>query len=231
MWRTSIWVQGSASSRSQNARPQPGRQEAPVPVPPKSRVEHSKYAANNSTEDEMELQSTEVDEMALSFLTLQQKQVPFEHGRVSVAKCVLDPKNPRIQYMIGQRDTPATKTDLYDILWDKDQVRYLAQSIRQNGGVYEDVIVQRTDEGFVVREGNCRAVACMHLMEQYPGNSALETMPAKIFDEELTEEQLAVLLADMHVASKIRWDAHEQTSAICCTITVKHSTGCQTIFA
>jgi hypothetical protein len=162
----------------------------------------------------MELQSTEVDAMALSFLTLQQKQVPFEHGRVPVPKCILDPKNPRIQYLIGQRGTPATKTDLYDILWDKDQVRYLAQSIHQNGGVYDDVIVQRTNEGFVVREGNCRAVACMHLMEQYPGNPAFETMPAKIFDEELTEEQLAVLLADMHVASKIRWDAYEQAKSV-----------------
>jgi hypothetical protein len=164
--------------------------------------------------NKMELQSTEVDAMALSFLTLQQKQIPFEHGRVPVGKCILDPKNPRIQYLIGQRGAPVTKTELYDILWDKDQVRYLAQSIHQNGGVYEDVIVQRADEGFVLREGNCRAVACMHLMEQYPGNPAFETIPAKIFDEELTEEHLAVLLADMHVASKIRWDAYEQAKSV-----------------
>jgi hypothetical protein len=153
-------------------------------------------------------------DMAPDFFTLQGRQIPFELGRVPVPKCNLDPKNPRIQYLIGQRANVATKTDLYDILWDKDQVRYLAQSIHQNGGVYEDVIVQRAEDAFVVREGNCRAVACMHLMEQYPGNPAFETMPAKIFDDQLTEEDLAVLLADMHVASKIRWDAYEQAKSV-----------------
>jgi hypothetical protein len=57
-------------------------------------------------------------------------------------------------------------------------------------------------------------------------------MPAKIFDEELTEEQLAVLLADMHVASKIRWDAYEQAKNVSDLLHDygKHSTGCQTIF-
>jgi hypothetical protein len=39
-------------------------------------------------------------------------------------------------------------------------------------------------------------------------------MPAMIFDVDLTEEDLAVLLADMHVAGKIRWDAYEQAKHV-----------------
>ncbi len=39
-------------------------------------------------------------------------------------------------------------------------------------------------------------------------------MPAMIFDIELTEEALAVLLADMHVSGKIRWDAYEQAKHV-----------------
>jgi hypothetical protein len=35
-----------------------------------------------------------------------------------------------------------------------------------------------------------------------------------IFDEALTEEDLAVLLADMHVTGKIRWDAYEQAKHV-----------------
>jgi hypothetical protein len=35
-----------------------------------------------------------------------------------------------------------------------------------------------------------------------------------IFDVELTEEDLAILLADQHVASKIRWDAYEQAKQV-----------------
>ena len=39
-------------------------------------------------------------------------------------------------------------------------------------------------------------------------------MPAMIFDVDLTDEDLAVLLADMHVAGKIRWDAYEQAKHV-----------------
>src|SRR5205807_9161783 len=39
-------------------------------------------------------------------------------------------------------------------------------------------------------------------------------MPAMVFDVDLTEEDLAVLLADMHVAGKIRWDAFEQAKHV-----------------
>ena len=35
-----------------------------------------------------------------------------------------------------------------------------------------------------------------------------------IFDGELNDEDLAVLLADMHVAGKIRWDAYEQAKHV-----------------
>jgi hypothetical protein len=39
-------------------------------------------------------------------------------------------------------------------------------------------------------------------------------MPAMIFDVDSTEEDLAVLLADMHVSGKIRWDAYEQAKHV-----------------
>ena len=35
-----------------------------------------------------------------------------------------------------------------------------------------------------------------------------------VFNTDLTEENVAVLLADMHVAGKIRWDAFEQAKHI-----------------
>jgi hypothetical protein len=76
------------------------------------------------------------------------------------------------------------------------------------------VIVQRKGDKFRVREGNCRRVACRHLLEQYPNDTRFMTMPARIFDVDLTEEDLAVLLADMHVAMKIRWDAYEQAKHV-----------------
>jgi hypothetical protein len=152
--------------------------------------------------------------MAPDFLTLQGKQIPFARERVPIAKCALDPANPRIQYMIGQRAGAVSDGELDDLIWEKDQVKYLAESIFQNGGVYEDIIVQRQDEKYLVREGNCRKVACSHLLDRYPGDARFATIPARVFDGDLSEEDLAVLLADMHVASKIKWDAYEQAKHV-----------------
>ena len=147
-------------------------------------------------------------------IVIQGKQILFERGTVPVAQCELDPRNPRIQYLIGLRAGQVSEPELEDLLWEKDAVKALAQSIQQNGGVYDSVIVQRLGDRFRVREGNSRTVACRKLLNQFPNDRRYLTMPAMIFDVDLTEEDLAVLLADMHVAGKIRWDAYEQAKHV-----------------
>lgn len=147
-------------------------------------------------------------------LMLQGKGIPFVRGSVPVEKLELDPKNPRIQYLIGQRAGLASPNELDAMIWDKDAVKALAQSILQNGGVYEHIIIQKNGDKYKVREGNCRTVACRHLLQQYPDDARFVTVPAMIFDVDLTDEDLAVLLADMHVAGKIRWDAYEQAKHV-----------------
>jgi hypothetical protein len=148
------------------------------------------------------------------YMTIQGKQIPYTRQAVAIADCELDPANPRIQYLIGQKAGLVPENELDALIWDKDAVKALSQSILQNGGVYESLIIQRVNGKFRVREGNCRTVACRHLQEQYPNDTRFLTVPAMVFDVELTEEDLAVLLADMHVASKIRWDAYEQAKHV-----------------
>jgi hypothetical protein len=147
-------------------------------------------------------------------ITLQGKNVPYKRTSVLVDQCELDPSNPRIQYLIGQRGGDISQNDLDGLIWEKDAVKALAQSIFQNGGVYEPIIAQRDGDKLRVREGNCRTVACRHLLEQHPNDTRFMSMPAMIFDVDLSEEDLAVLLADMHVAGKIRWDAYEQAKHV-----------------
>src|SRR6202008_1159677 len=48
----------------------------------------------------------------------------------------------------------------------------------------------------------------------HPNDPRFKMMPAMIFDVELTEEDLAILLADMHGSGKIRWDAYEQAKHV-----------------
>jgi hypothetical protein len=145
---------------------------------------------------------------------LQGKRIPYTRGIVTVETCELDPKNPRLQYLVGQRAGMVSENELDELVWAKDAVKALAQSILQNAGVYDPIIVQKNGDRYRVREGNCRTVACRHLLEQYPNDGRFSTMPAMIFDVDLTEEDLAVLLADMHVSGKIRWDAYEQAKHV-----------------
>ena len=142
------------------------------------------------------------------------KVIPYSRGSVAVSEVELDAQNPRIQYLIGQKAGQVSQNELDALIWEKDAVKALGQSIFQNGGVYEHIIVQRNGNKFRVREGNCRLVASRHLLEQYPNDPRFISLPAMIFDVDLTEEDLAVLLADMHVAGKIRWDAYEQAKHV-----------------
>lgn len=147
-------------------------------------------------------------------IRLQDRDVPFERARLPIDQLTLDPENPRIQYLIGRRPEPVSQDELDQLLWAKDQVKGLGQAIKQNGGVYDPLVVQKLDGRYVVREGNSRTVAVRHIAEQHPGDDRFATVPAMVFDEELNEDDLAVLLADMHVAGKIRWDAYEQAKHV-----------------
>src|SRR5262245_40257257 len=125
-------------------------------------------------------------------IRLQDRDVPFERARLPIDQLTLDPQNPRIQYLIGRRPDPVSQDDLDALLWAKDQVKGLAQSIKQNGGVYDPIIVQKLDGRYVVREGNSRTVAVRHVAEQHRGDNRYTTVPAMVFDETLTEDDLAV---------------------------------------
>ncbi len=149
------------------------------------------------------------------FIRLQDKNVSYTRQHVPVHQIHLDPKNPRIQYLIKQRGEGLSQPELIELIWRKDAVKALANAIHQNGGVYEPLIIQRSSDSFVAREGNCRTVACRHLCDQYPDEQEkFATVPAMVFDDSLSDEDLAVLLASMHVAGKIRWDAYEQAKHV-----------------
>ena len=152
-------------------------------------------------------------EAQFDYKVLQGKELRYQKVRVHPAECHLDPRNPRLQYLIGQ-NPGLNEAQIEEALWAKDQVKALYNSIQQNGGVHDDLILQRLESGngYLVREGNCRTVASRRLVAA-TGDSRFESMPAMVFDE-ISEEDIAVLLADMHVAGKIQWDAYEQAKQV-----------------
>jgi len=153
--------------------------------------------------------------MSTEYTIIQGKKVPYTFARIPNSALELDPANPRVQYLVGQMAGKATEARLDELIWAKDQTKALGQSIFQNGGIREPIIVQPVGQNkYRVREGNSRTVANRHLAEQYPADERFAFVPAQIFEQSLSEEDIAVILADFHVAGKIRWDAYEQAKHI-----------------
>lgn len=125
----------------------------------------------------------------------------------------LDPKNPRLGYLLRthKKGVPATDQELHKMLWEIDQVKDLYQSIFQNGGLIEDPIVY--DNGVVV-EGNCRTVCLRELCRKFPKDDRFKHVYVRVLPADVTEEQLMLLLGELHVAGKIAWRAFDQAEYV-----------------
>lgn len=135
---------------------------------------------------------------------LKREKVPLEFLR-------LDPSNQRLSYLIKRKGAVATDGDLHAMLWEIDPVKDLYNSIYQNGGLISDPIVRR--DGFVV-EGNCRTVCLRELRKRYPDDLRWTHVYVQKLPESVSDEQLTMLIGELHIAGKIEWRAFEQAEYV-----------------
>src|SRR6185503_6420839 len=130
-----------------------------------------------------------------------------------VSSLKLDQKNPRLGYQLNvkKKGMPATDSELQSMLWDIDQVKALAQSIHQNGGLIEDPVIRA--DGVVV-EGNCRTVALRELIKKYPKDERFKKIYVRVLPGDVTEEQISLLLGELHIAGKIEWRAYDSAEYV-----------------
>lgn len=151
------------------------------------------------------------------------KPPPFkiEYARVPIAAVNLDPANPRLTYR-KQRDgfvnesPAAVQSTLREQLFEDNDTKHLKLDIKTNG-LFERPIVRRdlmNDGAYVVFEGNRRVSCVKALNEDDADNPAWQTIEVRILPPEVSDEQRAVLLAQFHVAGKLKWNAHERAGHI-----------------
>jgi hypothetical protein len=131
----------------------------------------------------------------------------------TIDRLKLDPNNQRLGYLLRQHKKGPTVSDkeLHKLLWDIDSVKALYQSVYQNGGLLEDPVV-RTD-GTVV-EGNCRTVVMRELKKKYGGDERFQAVFVRVLPKNVTEEQISLLLGELHIAGKIEWRAFDQAEYV-----------------
>lgn len=149
--------------------------------------------------------------------TVQGRRVTYSAERLPINDCQLDPQNPRVQYLIGLRAGSMSEAEVEEALWKTNAVKELAASIEANGGVREPVIAERQNGTgrYIFREGNCRLVGLRRLLKRHPQDPRFREVDAYVFEEgALSEEDIAVILSDIHVAGKIEWPAYEEARLV-----------------
>ena len=139
------------------------------------------------------------------------KWIRLTHANVPIEKIELDEKNPRIQYRLKLKQEGKS---LEEVILAMPEVKALRKDIQENKGLRERVILQQSGDKYRAREGNCRTVCIQSLCEIDPLNKTWRTVPARILPSDVDERQVAIMLADYHVAGKVSWNAHEKAGHV-----------------
>lgn len=139
------------------------------------------------------------------------KDFELERTKIPLESLRLDPDNQRLSYLLRRKGGLNADADLHAMLWEMDPVKDLYNSILQNGGLINDPIVRR--DGLVV-EGNCRTVCLRELNKRYPRDQRWQQVYVQRLPDSATDEQLTMLIGELHIAGKIEWRAFEQAEYV-----------------
>ena len=157
-----------------------------------------------------------VDELVLDGTRVQVRalELPIEDVQ-------LDSSNPRLANTVALThlsEGREMQRYLEEQLWADSDVRQLYQSIRENKGLIERIIVRANG---VVAEGNCRTVVYRKLRETFPKNPTWLKIPARVLPDNITQKQIDILLGELHVGGKNEWIPFEKAGHIH-TLFAKH---------
>lgn len=145
-------------------------------------------------------------------VTIGGRSIRLAHEDIPLQDVLLDEDNPRIRYRLKleQNGKP-----LKEVILGLPEVKSLKRDIEKNGGLRERVIVQENGQGkWNLVEGNCRSVCYEDLHHKHPTDPRWKKLPARILPGDVDPKEIAILLADFHVAGKIVWKAHEKAGQI-----------------
>jgi hypothetical protein len=139
-------------------------------------------------------------------LTIGKQEISIKEGFFRQAELMFYPENPRIYSIISGDGYKPTQKDIEQKLGEMEHVKKLVQSIRENGGLTDPIIVR--DQDYVVLEGNSRLAAYRILSRNNPiqwGKIKVKLLPADISDV-----LVFALLGQYHIIGRKDWAPYEQ---------------------
>ena len=145
-------------------------------------------------------------------IMLGDKFIPTRIEEIDIYQLVYYPENPRINYILSRKGQALDQKSIEESLWKLDSTKELAEDIRKNGGLIEDILVLNNQ----VIEGNSRLCAYRHLYKNSPQEQQFrwEKIRAKVLLSEIDTKDLFLLLGKLHIKGKTEWDPYEKASYI-----------------
>jgi hypothetical protein len=145
-------------------------------------------------------------------LAIKEKTIPARIEVLKTDSLYFDKDNVRFKHLPNEMSQEA----IFHHLLKVEAIGPLKKGIADNGGIIEPLIVDKRSGKNIVKEGN-RRLACLRLLQTEARDAEIEghtDYPKDQFDftqcailpNDITEEELAIYLAQVHVQGKLPWD-------------------------
>jgi hypothetical protein len=150
--------------------------------------------------------------MSTNTITVQGREIPFEHRVLDIHQLRYYPDNPRINYIISTHaaDGPVSQETIEQSLLLLETTKDLVRDIEENGGLLEEILVI----GNEVVEGNTRLAVYRRLARKFPNDPTWRHIPAKVLSADIQPTELFFILGTFHIKGKNQWSAYEKAAYI-----------------
>lgn len=141
-------------------------------------------------------------------LTLRGKEIAVRVGYASHNELIFYPENPRIYNVVGVASEAPSQDEIFGTLKDMEHVKQLVQSIKNNGGLHDPIIIR----GNIVLEGNSRLAAYRLLAEKDPVKWG--RIKCKVLPDTIDDDLVFALLGEYHIVRKKDWPPYQQAGYV-----------------
>lgn len=142
----------------------------------------------------------------ITSLTIGGYEIPVENTEMLQSTLNFYPENPRIYSLFDFEVGVPTQEEIEEKIMELDHINQLVQSIRENGGLVDPIIVKGTDN--IVLEGNSRLAAYRKLAKKEPLKWA--KIKCLVLPTDIDQNLILTLLGQYHIIGKKDWSPYEQ---------------------
>jgi len=143
-------------------------------------------------------------------ITIAGREIKCEIKNVDIFKLNYSIRNPRVNSILSSYEGEVNQEIIEEKLWSLDSTKDLFRDIWKNKGLIEEIIVK----GNEVLEGNSRLCSYRHAYSKAKSEEKdlWRFIRARILPEDVTEEEIFIILGTFHIKGKAKWRTYEQAS-------------------